>query len=298
MTLSVITPARNARETIARAIESVRRASVSVEHIVVDGCSDDDTAAIVRSYPDVILISEPDESPHHAMNKGIGRASGGIIGFLNADDRYEPGALEAAAGLFDARPDAEIVVGGTRVMRRNRDGAETEAVRRMHDDDAGQNPLELSLGAPGFNGRLFRRGLFDRIGMFDASFFLSADREFLIRCALAGVRSAHLGCLSYTYLAHAQSRTMNGDRETSMAIAREHCRLAEHFLNRDIPDIGWRSALGQLFAYESAKLAVDAASRGRLLRSVALMASSTIRQPGWIFRAPAARRWRRRHLAD
>ncbi len=82
-----------------------------VEHVVVDGASQDGTVEILRAAPGVRYVSEPDRGLSHAMNKGIAMADGEVIGWLNADDVYLPGALRAIGEAFAARPQAEWATG-------------------------------------------------------------------------------------------------------------------------------------------------------------------------------------------
>ncbi|UCH49823.1 MAG: glycosyltransferase [Betaproteobacteria bacterium] len=111
MKLSVVTVCLNARDTIADAVESVHRQTYpNVEHIVVDGGSDDGTVEILQQYKHRIarLISERDEGLYFAMNKGIEAATGEYVGFLNSDDVYHSEyALQSVANaVADSRPDA------------------------------------------------------------------------------------------------------------------------------------------------------------------------------------------------
>lgn len=103
MKISIITVAFNAAETIAQTIESVlHQTKAPYEYIIQDGCSDDDTVSIAQGYADDFaaagiayhIVSEKDEGIYDAMNKGITKASGELIGMINADDWYEPTALE------------------------------------------------------------------------------------------------------------------------------------------------------------------------------------------------------------
>jgi len=88
--ISIITAAFNAEVTIENCLSSVQnQQNVSVEHIVVDGGSRDRTVEIARRIGNVsLLISEPDDGIYDAMNKGVGLATGEIVGILNADDFY------------------------------------------------------------------------------------------------------------------------------------------------------------------------------------------------------------------
>src|SRR5690348_18325029 len=104
--ISILMPCRNGRRFIAEAIASIReQAYPDLEHIVLDACSTDGTLAILESWPDVVVVSEPDSSAHEAMNKGIARATGEIIGFLGIDDLYPAGALNDVGRVFATCPD-------------------------------------------------------------------------------------------------------------------------------------------------------------------------------------------------
>ena len=83
-----------------------REPGVDLEYIVIDGGSTDDSLKIIKSYEKDIsqIISEPDRGPVSAINKGLRLASGEIVAWLNADDRYHPGALKKAAQVMAAHP--------------------------------------------------------------------------------------------------------------------------------------------------------------------------------------------------
>ena len=91
MKVSIITVAFNSFSVINDCLASVKLQKYSdIEHIMIDGASTDGTLSILKSkrHQFASLISEKDRGIYHAMNKGIGIASGDIIGFLNSDDFY------------------------------------------------------------------------------------------------------------------------------------------------------------------------------------------------------------------
>ncbi|MCH2179371.1 MAG: glycosyltransferase [Mariniblastus sp.] len=106
MKISVITAVHNSIDTIQSAIDSVRNQNQSpIEHVVIDGMSDDGTGAILEQNKNDLanLIREPDQGIYDALNKGIRAATGDIIGFLHADDLLaSPKALSWVADKFQS----------------------------------------------------------------------------------------------------------------------------------------------------------------------------------------------------
>lgn len=113
MKLTVITIAYNSAKDIGRTIESVLAQEqgdipYTLEYLIVDGASGDDTVSVAESYIPAMadrgieyrISSEPDAGIYDAMNKGISRATGDIIGILNSGDWYEPIAAATAAAAF------------------------------------------------------------------------------------------------------------------------------------------------------------------------------------------------------
>lgn len=114
---SIVTPSYNQVTFIGDALDSVRAQTYpNVEHIVVDGGSEDGTVGLLERYEttyDLRWESEPDEGQSHAINKGFERASGDIIGWLNSDDAYfDPGVLERVREKFE-RIEADVIYGDT-----------------------------------------------------------------------------------------------------------------------------------------------------------------------------------------
>lgn len=110
--VSVVMPALNAKATIERSLDSIRaQARDDVEVVVVDGGSDDGTVDVLRGRPDVRWISEPDRGLSDAYNKGAALATGRVLGWLNADDTYLPGALDLVVEAFSTQPQLEWLVG-------------------------------------------------------------------------------------------------------------------------------------------------------------------------------------------
>jgi len=114
--ISVITVSLNSAEYIEDAIMSVLEQGYDdLEHIVVDGASTDRTVEILKHYPHLQWISEPDTGPAQAMNKGFRMSTGDIIVYLNSDDYFLPGAFRAVIPFF--KNGAKVVVGKIKIER-------------------------------------------------------------------------------------------------------------------------------------------------------------------------------------
>ena len=115
MKVSLVTPCYNAVATIDETIRSVLdQEGVDLEYIVTDGGSTDGTADIIRRYESRLAwwVSERDRGQVDALNKGLARATGDVLGFLNGDDVLVPGALKTVCAAFAAQPKVELVHGG------------------------------------------------------------------------------------------------------------------------------------------------------------------------------------------
>jgi len=119
--ISVITPSLNQGEFLDTCIESVLAQEYpNLEFIVIDGGSTDGSLEIIKAHADHFThwVSEPDNGQSHAINKGLQRATGELVTWLNADDFFYPGALQAMAEAWAANPDAAFYWGnGNRVHR-------------------------------------------------------------------------------------------------------------------------------------------------------------------------------------
>lgn len=111
MLVTILTVSFMAEKTIARAIASVQNQSYpEIEYIVIDGGSSDRTVEIARDFQkqfdcvpgrSLTVISEPDKGMYDALNKGAAMAHGELVGQINADDWYEPDAVETMVRLYE-----------------------------------------------------------------------------------------------------------------------------------------------------------------------------------------------------
>lgn len=180
LTISVVTAVFNRVDTVADALASVAAQTwPQVEHIVIDGASTDGTLTQLRAMQQglAVLVSEPDRGIYEALNKGIRLATGNVVGFLHADDVYEsPEVLAQVARAFED-PAVDAVYGDLVYTRKS---DPTQVVRYWR---AGPfKPGCLAAGwMPPHPTFYVRRSVYQRLGMFDTAFRISADYDTVLR---------------------------------------------------------------------------------------------------------------------
>lgn len=122
--LSIITVVYDGAETLEQTIQSVLNQTYdNIEYIIIDGGSTDGTLDIIRKYEEHIdqWVSEPDKGLYDAMNKGIEKAGGKLIGMINSDDWYEPEAVELIVEAYNKNPGKRIFHGDRYDVKENGD---------------------------------------------------------------------------------------------------------------------------------------------------------------------------------
>ncbi|HHB80643.1 MAG TPA: glycosyltransferase [Aliiroseovarius sp.] len=180
MKISVITAVYNSEATVGEAIASVAAQShAEVEHLIIEGKSKDGSLAAVEAaaHDRMVLVSEPDKGIYDALNKGIARATGDVVGFLHSDDFLShDGVLAKIATAFED-PRVEAVFSDLDYVSQ----ADTNRVVR-HWATGPFAHQRLKWGwMPAHPTLYLRRSVYDRIGGFDTSFRIAADYDFILR---------------------------------------------------------------------------------------------------------------------
>lgn len=206
MTFTIITPSYQQAAFLPETLASVLgQAGITLEYLVIDGGSTDGSAEIIRAHADRLAwwVSERDGGQPHAINKGLARATGDIVGFINSDDAYEPGALAAVAEVFARYPEADWVAGGVL------NGASREQLGKPFTP--GPTTFLQSLGRLDQRmhqpGMFWRRRLFERLGGFDEGLQFGFDHEFWCRCLAAGVEPVLIERPLAFFRRHGESKT-------------------------------------------------------------------------------------------
>lgn len=192
MKISIITVVWNRAATISQAIESVQRQSYpNVEHIIQDGGSTDGTLEVINGMANAQtnVVSERDHGIYDAINRGITRATGDVIGLLHSDDLFAHDDVLADVARAFQDPNIQAVFGDldyvaaedtSRVIRHWRNGEFSRA--------------KLARGwMPPHPTLYLRRDVFDTYGLYNTDFRIAADYDAILRYfGRAGVQSAYL----------------------------------------------------------------------------------------------------------
>jgi len=295
--ISIVTPTFNRAEYLEEAVHSVLfQGYPHLEYLVIDGGSTDGTLEILDKYPQIRVVSEHDKGMYYALNKGIRLARGEIVGLLNSDDFYEPGAIIQVAACFRADPSLSVVSGGAIVFKEDKPGSRRELARHVEEEQVRLSVANILFGAPILNARFFRRQAYADLGLFDTRFEIAADREFLLRAALAQLREGFVGSTVYAYRAHPGSLTFSGLKEVVLQTRNDHLSIAElHLRARHLPHPA-RIALRKWHSDEIETAIRQEYSEGSLLKTALYILRGCRYDLGWplAFTSRAARQALRR----
>jgi glycosyltransferase involved in cell wall biosynthesis len=187
--IGIIVAARNAAQTIERALQSVvdevsSAATAagfeieSVDIVVVDGSSTDETWKIADRFPMVRVIAQAGSGLANARNQGIANVDGDVIAFLDADDRWALDSLSVRLTHLSSEDDVAGVVGHM----------VTEALPGQSVDVRHRQRIGTSIPAFTPGALVVRRRVFEEVGPFDESLTIAADSDWFIRARGVGTR--------------------------------------------------------------------------------------------------------------
>lgn len=223
--ISLVMPALNAERFIAAALDSAPRgtAGLRMELILADGGSNDTTLEIAAAYPFVRVLAGPDRGLYDGINRAIAEARGGYIALLNSDDVLHDGGLAKMFEAAERNAGADMVTGGVSY------GADLDDFEVSYPQS--RLSIEgLAFGIPAINARLFKASALREIGPFRTDLGVGADREFLARAHISGIRGIHIRAPAYHYRTHAGSLTLAGDGAARQRIWRSDIEVMHAIL--------------------------------------------------------------------
>lgn len=192
MKLSFVIPTRNQARFLAQCIDSCLAQDIrDAEILVVDGASTDDTRDVLERYDDRIRwTSEPDRGQSDAINKGVTRAQGALIAWINSDDYYaSTHAIRSLLDAFAAEPEVDIAFGnGIRVDEGGMALGPYRARPPGKLADIVTHPASFVLQP----ALMFRRELFLDVGGVDESLHYTMDYELWIRMFAAARKARYI----------------------------------------------------------------------------------------------------------
>lgn len=181
--ISIITVTYNSIKTLRETLDSVKNQTYSnIEHIVIDGKSTDGTVDLCKMYDHInLLISEKDEGIYDALNKGIEKSTGEIIGILHSDDIfYSDDILRKIAFFFETSKQTDIFLGDIIQIKK----INNIKIKRFYQSNL-WSPKMFAWGImPAHPAFFCRRKVFVTSGLYKLNYKIAADYEFLIRILL------------------------------------------------------------------------------------------------------------------
>lgn len=223
--ITIVTPSYNQGGFLEQTICSVLDQDyLNIEYIVIDGGSTDNSLEILHKYADHLEFWESiaDRGQAHAINKGLQRANGEILGWLNSDDVLLPGTVNRIATAFEKHPEVEVIYG--RIERINDRGEVIPTPLLPKDKVVFSKQLIVGECVVNQPGSFWRRRIMEKDGLLDESLVYALDYEYWIRLALSGavflrlpdvVAQFRLSSFSKTVgntamMAHEQLHVLNG----------------------------------------------------------------------------------------
>jgi glycosyltransferase involved in cell wall biosynthesis len=179
MKISIITVTYNSAATLAHTLESVDNQDYNnIEHVLVDGGSSDETVSIIQSFPHVAKwVSEKDKGLYDAINKGIGMATGDVIGILNSDDFFPGNHIVSLIATAFEQNNIEAVYGDIAFVRPGR----LEKIIRLYSSKK-FTPRRFGFGyMPAHPSFYVRRDCYEQYGLYKLDYKIAADYELLMR---------------------------------------------------------------------------------------------------------------------
>lgn len=208
-TLTILTPSFNQGRYIEQTIRSVSSQDYRpVEHIVIDGGSTDGTVDLLRHFPHLQWISEADRGQADALNKGLARAAGDIIGWINSDDYYEQNIFASVMRCFED-PAVMWVIGNLTYVDDETSEMAPDTSRAVTFERLARNP-DIVRQTPAF----FRKAFIERAGGWNPDYFMAMDFDLWVRLAkLSAPRMVNSNWAFFRLHAHQKTSHANVIRQ-------------------------------------------------------------------------------------
>jgi glycosyltransferase involved in cell wall biosynthesis len=236
--ISIITPSLNQVSFIEQTISSViKQGYPNLEYIVIDGGSTDGSVEIIRKFQNNIAywVSEKDGGQAHAINKGLQRATGDIVAYLNSDDYYLEGALARVAEHYSCHPEVDLFHGRCRIVdeRGTSIGVRSGSITRYEEI--------LDLWEVWWNGRNFvqpevfwTKRMIAKVGLLREDLFWALDYDYWLRVLHARGAVGFVDHELAAFRLHAQQKSTQ-----PALVANELLSVVRPYIFANDGSIGW-----------------------------------------------------------
>jgi glycosyltransferase involved in cell wall biosynthesis len=288
--ISIVVPSFNHAHYLDETLRSILdQGYPGLELIVVDGGSKDGTVELLRRYSDRLAywVSEPDRGQTHAINKGVARATGDVVAYVNSDDRLEPGSLHRVGQFFADNPSAEWLTGGCRCFG---DAIETWYLHPEGWTALADTVLPWARAQtyvfPQSGASFMRRDLVRRLGEYDEALHYSMDMEYYARAAFAGVRMHIIPDVLAGWRWHPEAKSWT--RGLAYAFRKDELTILARYLDR-VP-AGERPRARREYQRQSAEVVIREANylikSGSRYTGLRMLLGLPLRAPAWTVRRP------------
>lgn len=245
--VTIITPSFNQAPYLEATIQSVLSQDYPhIEYMIVDGGSSDGSVDIIKEYEARLAwwVSEKDKGQTDAINKGFARAKGEILAWINSDDTYEPGAVNAAVKYLQEHPEVGMVYGDCNFI--NESG---RVIGKFSSAQTNYRLLRQGYVHIPQQTMFFRVDLWNQVGPLDPSFYFAMDYDLWTRIA-AGAEIKYVPQTWANFRLHTSGKTIAADDRCWPEMIRVHYRdggsffsiiVAKYYIRKLIAPIwNWR----------------------------------------------------------
>lgn len=205
LAFSIVVPTFNSEKYLEKTIDSIfKQSHQNVSLIIQDGGSTDNTMQIVNNLPmnfDINFFSENDKGQYDAINKGLLKAKGDIIGYINSDDYYSLTAIKKVNEVFN-NFEVDIVYGNFTIIDSQNNIIENMIIPRAYSRNWLRRYMLVNPSAT-----FFRRKVIDDGNLFDVQFTHGADWDFFLTLAKKGYKFYYLPETICYFREHTDSKT-------------------------------------------------------------------------------------------
>ncbi len=205
--ISVITPSYNQAQYIRQTIESVVRQDYDdIQYIIIDGDSTDGSVDIIKEYASFLdyWVSEPDTGQSDAINKGLAKAKGDLVTWINSDDLLLPGALQSVANAWLKNPTASLISGNCIRIGPQNEYLICHVVPRQMQWFSKRGLIYIDQP-----GTFWRRDLFKTDKLLDTTLHTAMDHDLWYRISLQYKNAFRVNRCLAAFRLHESSKTAN-----------------------------------------------------------------------------------------